>query len=119
MCLQSVSAKDCGSLVERQPVKWLPLFDRGENAFCYFRNNQIFDKKHFPKLERRRHSVVGRDSLKKLAREVIMQIIEWAAGPHFHPAIQIDKRRGKRYCSRDPDASAVVDGFPLSNLRGC
>src|SRR5580704_9015108 len=50
-CLQGVSAKNRGDLVERQPIKWLPVFDRGENVFCYLSYNQIFDKKLFPKLE--------------------------------------------------------------------
>src|SRR6185436_15374708 len=48
-----------------------------------------------------------------------MQIIEWAAHPHFHAATQIDKRRGERYCSRDPNAPAVVKGLPLADRRGC
>jgi hypothetical protein len=46
-----------------------------------------------------------------------MQIIEWAAHPHFHAATQIDKRRGERYCSRDPNAPAVVKGLPLTDRR--
>src|SRR5258707_6762646 len=115
MCLQDVSAKDRGNLVECQPVKWLPVFDRGENVFCDLRYNHIFDKKLFPKLEQRRHSVVERNPLKEIPREVIMQIIEWAAHPHFHAATQIDECRGERYRSRDANASPVVNSSPLTN----
>src|SRR5437016_13619532 len=49
MCLQGVGAKHRGNLVERQPIKWLPVFNRGENVFCHLRCNQVFDKKRFPK----------------------------------------------------------------------
>ena len=52
MRLQRVSAKDRGNLIKRQPIEGSPVFDRGENVFCHLRHNQIFDKKHFPKLER-------------------------------------------------------------------
>src|SRR6266478_1749358 len=109
MCLQGVGAKHRGNLVERQSIQRLPVFNRGENVFCYLCHNQIFDKELFPKLERRRHGVVERDPLKELPREVIMQIIEWAAHPHFHAATQIDECRGERYRSRDANASPVVN----------
>ena len=52
MRLQGVSAKNRGSLIKRQPIERLAVFDRGQNVFCNLRHNQIFDKKHFPKLER-------------------------------------------------------------------
>jgi len=46
-----------------------------------------------------------------------MQIIEGAAHPHFHAATQIDKRRGERYCSRDPNVPSFVKGLPLTDRR--
>jgi len=52
MRLQGVSAKDRGSLIKRQPIEGLPVFDKGQNVLCHLRHNQIFDKKDFPKLER-------------------------------------------------------------------
>src|SRR5579872_4822129 len=61
--LQNVSAEHRGNLVERQPVKWLPVSDRGENIFCHLRHNHIFHKKFFPKLKQRCHSVVACDPL--------------------------------------------------------
>ena len=52
MRLQCVSAKDRGNLIKRQPIEGFPVFDWGENVSCHLRHNQIFDKKHFPELER-------------------------------------------------------------------
>ncbi len=71
MCLQRVGTEHRGDLVEREPVKRLSMGDRGENVFCHLRHNHIFDKKPFPKSERRRYVVVERDPLKELLREVV------------------------------------------------
>ena len=52
MRLQSMSARDRCNLIKRQPIEGLPVSDRRENVFCHLRHNWIFDKKHFPKLDR-------------------------------------------------------------------
>lgn len=115
MRLQRVSAKDRGNLIKREPVEGLPAFHWGKNIFCQLRHNQIFDKKRFSKLERGRDRVVECDLLKEIPREVLMQVIERAAHPHFHATTQIDKRRGERYGSCDANAPAVVKGLPLTD----
>src|SRR5712692_6110472 len=51
MRLQGICAKYGGGLIERQPIKRFAVFYRGENAFCYFRDNHILDKKNFLKSE--------------------------------------------------------------------
>ena len=68
MRLQSVTPQDyVSNLIKLKPIEGLPVFDRGENVLCHLRHDQIFDKKHFPrKLERRRHGVVERASLKEI-----------------------------------------------------
>src|SRR5258708_22465691 len=63
MRLQRMSAEHHGNLVERKPIERLSMLDRGENALCHLRHNQIFDKERFLKTERRRDAVVERDSL--------------------------------------------------------
>lgn len=118
MRLQSVGAEHHPNLVERKPIERLSVFDRGENALCHFRHNHVFDKERFLKAERRRDAVVERDPLKQSLRKVIVQVIERPAHAHFHAAIQIDKRRGERYRSRDPDVFPVVKGLPLNDCRG-
>src|SRR5580700_6602325 len=115
MRLQRMSAEHHRNLVERQPIEWLAVADRSENALCHLRHNQIFDKERFLKTERRRDTVVERDPLKQSLRKVIVQVIERAAHPHFHAAVQIDERRGERYRSRDPNLLTVVKGLPLTD----
>jgi hypothetical protein len=68
MRLQRMSAEDHRNLVERQPIERLSVLDRGENALCHLRYDQIFDKECFLKTERRRDAVVERDPLKQSLR---------------------------------------------------
>src|ERR1700686_2653850 len=82
------------------------------------RHNQVFYEERFLKTERRRNAVVERNPLKQSLRKVIVQVIERPAHPHFHAAIQIDKRRGERYRARDPNLLPVVKGLPLTDCRG-
>src|SRR5216684_175680 len=118
MRLQRMRAEHHPNLVERKPVERLPVLDRGENALCHLRHNQIFDKECFLKTERRRDAVVERDPLEQSLRKVIVQVVERPAHPHFHLAVQIDECRGERYRPRDPNAFPVVKGFPLTDCRG-
>ena len=115
MRLQSVGAEHHPNLVERKPIERLSVLDRGENALCHLRHNQVFDKERFLKTERPRDAVVERDSLKQSLRKIIVQVIERPAHPHFHAAIQIDERSGERYRSRDPNLLTVVKGLPLTD----
>src|ERR1700686_127618 len=115
MRLQRMSAEPHRNLVERKPVERLAVADRGENALCHLRHNQVLDKECFLKTERRRDTVIERDPLKQSLRKVIVQVVERPAPPHFHAAVQIDERRGERYCSRDPNLLTVVYGLPLTD----
>src|ERR1700720_1429837 len=54
MRLQRMRAEHHPNLVERKPIERLPGLDRGENALCHLRHNQVFDKERFLKTERRR-----------------------------------------------------------------
>src|SRR5579872_5008987 len=115
MRLQRMRAEHHPNLVLRKPIERLPVLDKGQNALCHLRDNQVFDKESFLKTERRRDAVVERDPLKQCLRKVIVQVIEWPANRHFHTAVQIDERRSERYRSRDPDLLPVVKGLPLTD----
>ena len=51
MRLQRMSAEHHRNLVERKPIERLSMLDRGENALCHLRHNQVFYKKRFLKTE--------------------------------------------------------------------
>jgi len=63
MRLQRVSAEHHCNLVERKPIERLSMLDRGKNALCHLRHNQVFDKERLLKTERHRDAVVERDPL--------------------------------------------------------
>src|SRR5690349_1626623 len=72
MRLQGVGAEHRCNMIERQSVKRLPVADGRENVLCHLSHDQILDEEHLPKLQRRRHSVIERDPIEEVPREVIM-----------------------------------------------
>src|SRR5260370_35228314 len=76
MVLQSVSAEHHPNLVERKPIERLSMLDRGKNALCHLRHNQVFDKERFLKTERRRDAIAETDPLKHCLRKLARQELE-------------------------------------------
>jgi hypothetical protein len=118
MGLQCMSAEHHRNLIERQPVERFTMGDRRENGLSHLRHDQVLNKEDFLKTEIWSNVVIDGDSLKKVRREVVVQVIEWPPDPHFHRSIQIDERRREGNRARNSDLATVVKRTPLTNRSG-